>query len=112
MAREGLYDFASLDIEDLDDARCAANGEEWVAGGSAAGPAGAAEGFRREEEVVVEVLYYLNSSFGVWTGNDGFLAADDGEDWVYLWWGERVEVGTVVGRAGRSLYRLGGWGVS
>lgn len=41
------------------------------------------------------------------TGDDGFAAANDGEDGVDVWGGEGVEVGAVVGYARGSFVGLG-----
>lgn len=106
MASEGLNDGAGLDVEDFDDARGAADGEEWVGGCWTAGPGGGAEGFGGEEEVVLEVADYFEAGFGVRAGDDGFFAADDGEDGVDSGRGEGVEVGAIVGVAGGAL---SGW---
>lgn len=106
MAGEGLNDGAGFDVEDFDDARGAADGEQWVGGCWTAGPGGRAEGFGGEEEVVLEIADYFEAGFGVRAGDDGFFAADDGEDGVDSGRGEGVEVGAIVGVAGGAL---SGW---
>lgn len=108
MASEGLHNSTSLDIEDLNDACSAADREEGVAGGRAACPSCGAERFGLEGEVVVEVGEDFEASFGMRAGDDGFAAADDGEDGVNIRGSERVEVSTIVGGSRDSFRGLRG----
>lgn len=51
----------------------------------------------------MEVGEDIEAGFGVRTGDDGFATANDGEDGVDIWWGERVKVGAVVGGSDDSF---------
>lgn len=108
MAGEGLHDGTGLDVEDFDDACGAADCEEGIAGGRAARPSCRAERFRLEGEIVVEVGEDFEAIFGMRAGDDGFAAADDGEDGVDVRGGERVEVSTIVGGPRGSFRGLRG----
>lgn len=56
----------------------------------------------------MEVGEDFEASFGVWAGDNGFAAADDGKDRVNVRGGERVEVGAIVGGSGDSFWGLRG----
>lgn len=106
MAAEGLHDCSRFNVDDLDDACRAADGDKGVAGGRAAGPGCRAERLGLKGEVVMEVGDNFDAIFGVRAGDDGFAAANDGEDGIDVRGGERVEVGAVVGSSGDSFGRL------
>lgn len=110
VAREGLHDFTCFDVEDLDDACRAANGEKGITSGRTAGPGCGAKRFGLEGEVIVEVGEDFEARFGVWTGDDGFATANDSKDRVNVWGGEGVEIGAVVGSPWDSFGGLKGEG--